>query len=292
MEVKRKNGLTKGIFIAAVFITVLFTALQIILSFLYYEEEVNLYISGTSLPNYFNIAFAVVLIVIFIISFFIKKDSIPSKLPAADRLTCFFAMLTGFIFIISAFFSVYYYHSGRYTSISEQRIAVIILSVTASVYFIITAVAAHPRRTPYVFCGFFVIIWACIYLICIYFEMDAPLNSPMRISNQISLLVIMIYFLYELRYMLVLNDSPSSALPKPRLYFVFSIIAFVIVLPVSINDIVLTFSGFRSSGINTYYRIAEFAIALYIFARCRSAVWDETPILVASVPDEANEIEE
>ena len=110
-------------------------------------------------------------------------------------------------------------------------------------------------------CCFSTIIWATIYLMT-YFDMSSPLNSPIRVSNQLSLITIMLYFTFEARYLL--------GKPKPRFYFPVALLAILFIPMSAVSDVILTFAGIRPSTQETVFRIAEVAIMLFITARLRS----------------------
>ena len=277
METKKRKTFPKAVFFAGAVAALGAVAVQTFIFLFYYEESVSLYAAGTKIPAVYSGCIFGMTAIVLLLSLFIKKGSIPGDMPAADRLTSFFAMLSGLLFLAAAAFTVYLHIMGGQFSLSYLRIAATALAVLASFYFFATAVARSPKRTPYVFMGLLVIVWAIVYLMCIYFEMDSPLNNPVRELNQRSLILIMLYFLFELRYVLNRRDGvTSSVLPKPKLYFAISIIAMLMVLPASVSDIILTFSGVRAVGADTYFRMAEASVVLYIFARCKSVIQSES----------------
>ncbi|MHB1154752.1 MAG: hypothetical protein ACYCWE_19155 [Eubacteriales bacterium] len=260
----KKPAAPKLFFITTAVLAVAATLIQTILFYSDYDEKLNLYNTGVTLPGILYIA--VFIAALFCAAaYFITKDNAQTQiLPPPDRFVVFAAILSGFQLLASVLFNLYYYMTGMYTGMTSLRTAVLITAIPAAVYFIITAMSRNPKKTVLILCGFFTIIWAALYLMCIYFDMSSPLNSPIRVLNQLSLITIMLYFIFEIRYLL--------GKPRPRFYLPASLLAMLFISLSSVSDLLLTFAGFRTSTNDTVFRIAEVAILLYITARLRSVV--------------------
>lgn len=260
----KKPAAPKVFFIMTAVLAIAAALTQTILFYSDYDERLNLYHTGVTLPGILYIA--VFIAALFCASaYFITKDNAQTQiLPSPDRFVVFAAILGGFQLLAAVLFNLYYYMAGMYTGMTSLRAAVLITAVPAAIYFIITALSRNPKKTVLILCGFFTVIWAALYLMCIYFDMSSPLNSPIRILNQLSLITIMLYFIFEIRYLL---DKP-----RPRLYLPASLLAMLFISLSSGSDLLLTFTGFRASTHDTVFRITEVAILLYITARLRSVV--------------------
>lgn len=269
METKiKKSGAPKLFFLITAALSAAAALLQTYLFYAYYEEGLNLYKTGATKPGVFYIG--VFICALFCASaYFILKKSETKILPPPDRFIIFTAILSGFQLAASVMFNVFYYVSGTYTGMTALRAAVLIAAIPASVYFIITALSSKPKRNVLMLCCFSTIIWATVYLMSIYFDMSSPLNSPIRILNQLALITIMLYFTFEARYLL--------GKPKPRLYFPAALLAMLFISMASGSDMFLTFAGIRPSSPETVFRIAEVAVMLYITARIRSIAFLKEP---------------
>lgn len=276
----KKPAAPKLFFITTVILAIAATLTQTMLFYSDYDEKLNLYHTGVTLPGILYTA--VFITALFCAAaYFITKDNTQTQiLPSPDRFVVFAAILSGFQLFASVLFNIYYYMTGMYTGMTSLRVAVLITAVPAAVYFIITAMSRHPKKTVLIICGFFTVVWAALYLMCIYFDMSSPLNSPIRILNQLSLITIMLYFTFEIRYLL---DKP-----RPRLYIPTSLLAMLFISLSSGSDLLVTFTGFRTSTHDTVFRIAEVAILLYITARLRSVVMNKkmSPAEQQTVPAE------
>lgn len=260
----KKPAAPKLFFILTVLASAAAALIQAFLFTSNYDEKLNLYHTGAFLPLVFYIAVFVVALFC-ASSYFITKNNTGMKtLPAPGRFVVFTAILGGFQLGAAVLFNIYYYVTGVYSGMTSLRAAVFITAVPAAVYFISTALTGNPKKNVLIICGFFTVIWAALYLMCIYFDMSSPLNSPVRILNQLSLITVMLYFIFELRYLL---DKP-----RPRLYLPASLLAILFISLSSVSDLILTFTGFRSSTQDTVFRIAEVAVMLYITARLSSVV--------------------
>jgi hypothetical protein len=270
METKiKKSGAPKLFFIITAVLSAAAALIQTYLFYAYYDEGLNLYKTGATLTGFFYIG--VFICTLFCASsYFILKKTEMKILPPPDRFVTFTAILSGFQLAASVLFNVFYFVSGKYTGMTAFRAAVFIVSVPAAAYFIITALSNKPKKNVLVLCCFSAIIWATIYLMSIYFDMSSPLNSPIRILNQLSLITIMLYFTFEARYLI--------GKPKPRLYFPVALSAMLFIPMASVSDMFLTFAGFRPSTQETVFRIAEVAIMLYITARLRSIAFKKEAV--------------
>ena len=263
----KKSAAPKLFFVTASVLTIAAMVIQTLLFIKFYDERLNLYnteISGV--PGIFYTAIFIASLFC-AASYFAAKDNERTKiLPAPDRFVVFSSILCGFQLAAAVFFNIYYYMTGIYTGITLLRVVVLITAVPAAAYFIITAFSPKPNENILVICGFSVIIWAALYLMCVYFDMSSPLNSPVRILEQLSLITIMLYFVFEIRFLL--------KKPRPRLYLPVSLLAMLFISLSSVSDLILTFSGFRSSTQDTVFGIFQAAAALYITARVRSFFMD------------------
>jgi hypothetical protein len=262
----KKHIVPRLYFIITAILSAAAVSVQTYLFFAYYEENLNLYKAGAQLPGIFYICIFISALFCTSSSFIFRKDSSAHSLPPAGRFVSFAAILSGFLLLASVLLNSWYYLSGVYTAVTPLRAAAYIAAVPASFYFIITAMSRAPKQNVIVLLGITAIIWAALYLMCIYFDMTSPLNSPIRILNQLSLITIMLYLTFEVRYLL--------GAPRLNLYFPVALLAMLFISMSSVSDIILTFSSVRASSQETVFRVTEAAIMLYIAARAGSVASD------------------
>ncbi|MDD4772560.1 MAG: hypothetical protein PHZ09_03025 [Eubacteriales bacterium] len=281
----KKTAAPKLFFVTASVLAVAATVIQTLLFINFYDERFNFYnteISG--IPEIFYTAVFIASLFC-AASYFAVKDNEQTKiLPVPDRFVVFAAILCGFQLAAAVLFNIYYYITGIYTGITLLRVVVLITAIPAAAYFIITAFSPDPKENILIVCGFFVIIWAALYLMCVYFDMSSPLNSPVRILEQLSLITIMLYFVFEIRFLF--------KKPRPRLYLPVSLLAMLFISLSSISDLILTFAGFRASTQDTVFGITQAAAALYITARVRSYVMDGSGPDIAKTAEATDKIDE
>lgn len=268
MESKtKKPAVPKLFFMITCVLTVTAILIQTVLFINYYDENLNLYKTEiTGIPKIFYMAIFISSLFCAASYFAINENERTKILPTTDRFVVFASILSGFQLSAAVLFNIYYYLTRIYTGITLLRIAVLITAVPAAAYFIVTAFARRPKEKALIICGFFTIIWAALYLMCVYFDMSSPLNSPVRILEQLSLIIIMLYFVFEVRFLLLK--------PRPRLYLPVSLLSVLFIYLSSVPDLILTFAGFRASTQDTVFGITQAAVAIYITARVRSFIMD------------------
>lgn len=245
-----------------------------------YDEAIGFYEAGTIVPTIFYIACTAITLIIALMCAFQRKNSLPTGVAVPGRITVFSSLLCGFFLASSIMLCLIYYLGGVYTNLSVMRILTICAALPAAIYFLYPIFNPHPKRTALISFGFFTVIWAGLYLMCRYFEMDMPIYSPRRVLNQIALLSIMLYFLFELRFLL--------GRAKPRMYAAFSFIAIICISLSAVPELILSVMGIRNTGNDSVFGIAQICILIYIITRAAEFCTfraDRVPMVFA-VPEE------
>lgn len=268
MTQNNKTKLPRVFFVITLIFAAAAAAGQTVVSLLHYDEALDLFDAGTNAPTILYAAVLIMCIAAGCSIFAVRDDMLIDTMQTSDRLTAFTALLAGFQLFAAAALNTLYYIKGAYTLATTFRgyfrVAALVAAVLAGCYFIVTALGRVKSGAAQFF-GFFVIIWAALYLMSIYFDMESPLNSPVRILNQLALIGIMLAFLYEQRWLI---DRP-----QPRIGFTVTLIAIILVALSSVSDIILVLMGVRANGKDTVFRITEAAIMLYMIARMRQMLW-------------------
>lgn len=244
-----------------------------------YDESMFFYNTGVSAPWILYACSAAALIFFATSLLAVKKDGLTGAYIPLNRMSTFTSLLAGFQLLAAVIINILNISSGEYGAPSNFRMAALILAVPASCYFIVSAMASKPNTRMLPWLSMAVIVWSAVYLMSVYFEMTTPLTSPARILNQLTLVCIMLYFVFETRYLL------GRAMPK--VYLAVSMAAMLVIGLSTISDMSLTLLGIRVAGKDTIIRMAEAAIMLYIASRAGQLLWHkpESEITIIDAPE-------
>lgn len=75
-------------------------------------------------------------------------------------------------------------------------ILVLVLGIAAAVYFVLSALPAAPASRVSLF-GILAVLFCLVYVFYVYFDPTLALNSPIKILDQITFILLMLFFLTE-----------------------------------------------------------------------------------------------
>ena len=242
--------------------TVLVTA-QIYLILNYYETDIALYASGTSLPTVFNISLVSCVVIVITSLFVMKNENFSETLPTVKSFTVFASAMCGLILsasVLMGFYKILMQDFSRPVSVQEIfNFISLICAAIASAYFFVLALKTEPYKIQNAFFGLFIVIWAAFRLMTEYFDVTSPLNNPIKILHQISYIAIMMFFLYEAGY--------SADIKKPKLYAVGGYLAIIFTFTSSLPIIILNISKLKFINTNTFSYIVELCLAFFVLVR-------------------------
>ncbi len=116
-------------------------------------------------------------------------------------------------------------------AVTERNLTIMLVVALAlsAVYFLLCAFEKR-RRGIAVICGFFPCLRALAGVGAVYFNMKIPMNSPSKIWLQLSLVMVMIFFLYELRM------SLGGERRRPRTWLWIASVTFCLIISVSVSE--------------------------------------------------------
>lgn len=276
MEPKKKNLSRKSYSLISLILACtapLFAAALSVTVVKFYETDVQYFKLDTPWFGVLVGALIIVGIAAFALSLTQKKDSLPDSYPFGGTAPVSASVIAGVTLLLFAFGELrillntevynagYEYVTGfarlfanRFNTVSAIAA---ICAIIAAVYFLIPALTRYSKRNIRVVFGFAVVIFFILRLLVLYYDTATPINSPLRMFDQMANVSAMIFFVYELRFLL--DD------PKPRLYIPFAVLAFIMLATISTAQIIgsIFLEGFTFS---LYAMIFELALALYIFA--------------------------
>ena len=261
------NSLQKLILKLAGIGALLAACAQTVLYLIGYDEALHLYERDFSLPGLIYGVFFLLISAGFVFFCLQKKDSLPTEIGRVDRTCAFFSLFSGILLLAAAVYNVMRILDTPPEIPSTIRIFALAMTIPAACYFIASAWIAKPSRPLTSLLGMFVLCWLALYLMSVYFELDSSLKSPERILRQLGLALLMVHFLYEIRYLL--------GIPMPRLYFATGCAAILMVGLSALPDAVVTLLQKRAITDNSMFSLTMTAMGLYIFARMLSTLRGE-----------------
>lgn len=248
--------------IVALLIAAVVIVLHTLLVRRYFEIDIALFETGVFLPKILYAAVAVYTVVCIFLGFLFQKTH-QEKKPKRAHLTgisLYTGLLCGFAMIAAAVIYVLdIVRSGNVilfnTASDIVTAALIVCTIPAAAYFIISAFGGGYKNKSAIVCGMFTVIWMALLLLKLYFEMDVSLNSPTRILRQLAVISVMLYMLQELRYRIGIKRS--------ALFRVFAALAVLFVGLSASSDITVMLRGGASDSVSTVFSYVVWCVGLY-----------------------------
>jgi len=265
----------------------------------FYTESANAFILSF---DYIVAACVVVIYVMSFFIYKQKKDT-HNYNEASDcfvqgtQAQVFSASLTGFLFVAGTVFQIYSFikepansmlpHNApfidrfvEYVKTYPFDFLIFFVSILSSVYFFRTAAfnfdigdnieesetneQNYKYSTSHIIFSFMPIIWAFLNIFKCFFDMSKNVNSPVRIYELMSFLVLSAYFVSESR-MLVGRRETSR-------FFTFAYISVIIVAASSLPNLIWSSFWILETNSDQIVYASQLAIVIYIFSRIYSQI--------------------
>ena len=253
-----KNKL-KVYLITAIIFMLGVTVLHTIMLFISFDKDIGYFQSGliSSITNALSVS---VVVWFFSALFFIPKKTMKADMPQEKTLVraayVFSAFINAFGLLYVMFNTVKAVESNQIIT-KTQMLSLLFLTLSI-LYFIGKAFKIFKTDTT-VFFGFFIILQSITILADLYFDNNVQMNSPLKITMQLSLLFIMLYFLGDFRF--------DLKKPYPRVYLIISLSAFFVCSATSIPHVIAFFAGILDNKDYFVKNIYILISGLYIFIR-------------------------
>ncbi len=281
----------------------LFAAALSIMMVTLYEPDVHYFKNDTPWFGLLVGALIAVIAAAFLLSLTQKKGSLASEYPYAGKAELSASIIAGFallIFAVSEFRTVLFtdiynasheyvtgtarLFAGRFNSVTTVSA---IFAVIGAVYFLLPVFSRSEKKNARVCLGCALTVFFIFRLLVLYYDIATPINSPLKMFDQISIVAVMLYIILELRFLL--------GEPKPRLYVPLATVAFIMLAAHSTSQIIA--SIFLSiNEISIFTMILELGLALYIFANlvgyltiCKNYVPAPAPLEIPVTEETENE---
>ncbi len=251
----------------------LFAAALSIMTVALYEPDVHYFKNDTPWFGVLVGALIAVIIAAFTLSLTQKKGSLAGEYPYAGKAELSASIIAGvalLIFAVSELRSVLFtdvydasresvpgtarLFAGRFNSVTT---VCAIFAVIGAVYFLLPVFYGSGKKNAHVFLGCMLTVFFIFRLLVLYYDVTTPINSEIKMFDQIAIVAAMLYFVYELRFLL--------GEPKPRIYVPIAITAFIMLATHSTAQIVASIA-LSINEVSVFTMLMELALALYIFA--------------------------
>jgi len=248
--------------VITVILTIVLGALRTCMLAWFYNADTGYFNCSDILSAVFYAGEALCL-VIGVVSLVILGKKIYITQPAPSSVSLFAGLFCGFLMFASV---VLYLMDTPMDQIFENYVAFasIVLALISFVYFVLGITSQKVGYTVKTLLCFAVILWAMSSLFGLYFDISLTINNPSKVLEQLALVTVTLYFLYECRFFIEKQ--------RPALYlaigFISSVLLGVSVLP---NLIALFFFGLDVTT-GFYTQISELGIFVYILFRTASNI--------------------
>ena len=197
---------------SAIIISVLFSFLRVVITFLYTEENFGVYVTNSIIPTLFDYTVTAAIIFFAIFPYIFRKSFERKITPEHTSFSKYVGFTLGFIFMFFSFAVLFLAIKGRETPVYEIILAV--SAVFSSVYYLSKCMSQSSGSGAKALLSMAPIIFTVTALIEVYFDMDILITSPNRSYHQTALLAFALFLLAETRlelgYENTINFAPCA----------------------------------------------------------------------------------
>ncbi len=252
------------VFLTAI-IAVVAVMFQYILYENYFEPDIGVYIHGAKTPGAFYIFIFIAVILMATPALIFRKDLLSNELKRGTFLTAVTSLLSaGAIAFVSVSF---FMDKNKFSviidttlnTVDKLKTACAIVGVLVAFYYFAVAFSGKSKSNFITFLSFFPVIWTLLFLMCLYFDRSGVINSPVKVLRQVSLIVFMLYSLFESR--------ASLGKSKPIIYFILSNLTVIFLSSAFVPEIIYILQGTLELTVEAVFSIYCGVSVLYVFAR-------------------------
>ncbi len=236
---------------------------QNILTKHYVDEQNGLYKIGVSTPMVFYVFVSIAVLFILTAVVVMRMDSLPKDLKYGSVMTTIFSFVAAVLVALAAlmFFKGERIvdFQGNLSNVYKLRNVCAFLAIPSAMYYLSVAFSGKVKKMHTVILSFFPLILTLVYLMSVYFDKTQMLNDPYRIMQQVALVLLMLYQLFETRA--YIGKS------KPIIYFMITNIAILFVSIAFVPDALsLIKDGFKLTE-NNVFSLYGAGMVLYLVSR-------------------------
>ena len=232
--------------IAFLILTLVGVVCRCISLFEFYDSDIGYYKTAALLPKVFHLLSVLsVVFALFSVLFLPKPTADLYITPKSDslgaRIAAVFPMAGVLSFLVYSFISASGESTSDFGTVVTNKageivsVLVLVFGVLAVMYFILVCLGKTTKGDVHVLFGYAVILFVLMVLANSYFDFHTTMNSPNKLLSQTTLMSLMLYMLFELRF--------SLGNAAPRGYAAFSLSAFYLTAVNSIPGIIAFSAG-------------------------------------------------
>ena len=197
---KRTGRILKLYTLLALCLTVGMTVWHLSTLLTEYDWETGFYSLGSTAETVTGWALFVATLLLFSCVFLVKKNesrAIRAIAPGRTLSSLLFSLAGGAFVVYSVWLALHL--PPQYTLSSGVVYVVLFLAIPCCAYFLFSAVSQSRKNPLLTILGFAPVLWFCFVVIHLYFDRTTAINNPVKTLVQLSLIVIMLFFLFELK---------------------------------------------------------------------------------------------
>lgn len=224
---------------AVLLISLAAAAVQTVLISLYYEPDAFFYRYGSVAPTVFHYILAAIVLLLILSGLLYRRAETTepprSALSAFAGLLCALMLAVTFIVGVVSWVRDPYAATGGFFAVRVTLVLLAVFTVPAAIYLTAFPLRLYRRPKKVVLAGIFVVLWAAVSVMRIYFLRVEPISAPLRVLRMMSLLAVMFYFVYELRFL--------AGTAANRMFRAVSSIAVLLLTVTALPQLVMTAAG-------------------------------------------------
>lgn len=269
ITVKKYTDIIKVLFAVGILLALFFTVLALAL----YEKDVHYFRVYSVTPKIYSVLMCIFSVTAFLMAYIAPKKELPEKdklVNVRNKLSDLASIIcAGFVFVtvISRVPAIF-----RHNDVSVAHpvghpgllnVLFVLFGLAAAAYFVSEFFGAARVFRAYL--GFGVIIYLIIYLLTVYYDTNIPINSPMRVLDQITTIGMMVWFMLEERFII---ETPS-----PYIYVSVGLIATSLCFALGLSTVLcVLFGKIDASTYAVFGALEALAFGIWIWVRVYSFV--------------------
>ncbi len=238
---------------------------QFILDKFYLEAELGLYKSEVLTPEAFYVYLTVAVFLVISSVLIVRRDALPKDIKHGFWFTTLTSFAAAAVMIFSAvsFFmsdSIGIAYGAAAITVYKLRYACSVIAFPTGIYYFAVAFSGKNKTNFTSVLSFFPIVWTLLFIMSVYFDHSVLINSPVRVIQQLALIVLMLYQLFESRTLLGIS--------KPILYFIFANLSVLFLSTAFIPEVISLVNGTAEFSLQTTYYLYGSVVSLYVLSRC------------------------
>lgn len=258
-----------------------------------FDPDIQYFRVGAALPMIFRVAAIALTVCAFVLPLLVSKKKLPdSACTNSNPATALTALLAALALAAATVVEVRTIIQNRSQAVvpfaAEQgftqrlntiSVPLAIFAAIAAIYLVMCALETKVPAKVRVAVGFGAVAFFVCRLLALYYDTSSPINSPIKMLDQLSYAFAMLFVVNELR--------AAVGEYRSRNYFQTGVTAFLLMLPSSVSQVIYSLRVPTINESQGLFPLFEIAFSLYIGARLLTALFAK-PVIVPEPVDFAD----